>query len=237
MIAKPALEFIERVSTHRTAESVLDTMARVLKGVGIDLFCMNLVTSPTQTFSEVLLASKLPSEWLQLYELKNYEQHDPSQRYGKRVVQPYEWKDAPYDAECDPRALEVVCRARDFGIGNGFVVPIPGPAGNVGNFWMSGYNFQLSEHVRPSLHMMALYAFAHVQRLDGAHKQNPPLSNREREIITWLAAGKSNTDIGEILNISDRTVEWHVANAITKLGARTRANAVAVALRDGLIAF
>jgi DNA-binding CsgD family transcriptional regulator len=183
------------------------------------------------------LASKLPSEWLQLYELKNYEQHDPSQRYGKRVVQPYEWKDAPYESEREPRVFEVVCRARDFGIGNGFVVPIPGSAGNIGNFWMGGYNFQHSEQMRPLLHMMALYAFAHVQRLDGGHKQNLALRKREREILTWLAAGKSIVEIGEILNISDRTVEWHVANAIAKLGARTRTNAVAIALRNDFIAF
>jgi DNA-binding CsgD family transcriptional regulator len=237
MIEKQALEFIDTISVHTTAGSMLDAMARALKGVGIDMFCLNLVTTPTQAFSEVLLASKLPSEWLQLYEMKNYARHDPSQRYGKRVVTPYEWKDAPYDPECEPAVLEVVCRASDFGIGNGFVVPIPSSAGNVGNFWMGGYNFQLSKQLRPLLHMMALYAFAHVQRLEGTHKPNLPLTHREREILTWVAAGKSIVEIGEILNISDRTVEWHVANAIARLGARTRSNAVAVALRDGLIAF
>jgi LuxR family transcriptional regulator, quorum-sensing system regulator BjaR1 len=169
--------------------------------------------------------------------LKNYAQHDPSQRHGKRVVTPYEWRDAPYDSEREPGAWEVVCRARDFGVGNGFVVPIPSSAGNIGNFWMGGYNFRLSKQLRPLLHMMALYAFAHVQRLDGTHKASLPLTHREREIITWIAAGQSAVEIGEILNISDRTVEWHVANAITKLGARTRANAVAIALRDGLVTF
>lgn len=237
MMENRALEFVDAVSAHVTAGAVLDAMAKELNSVGIDLFCLNLVTTPTQRFSEVLLASKLPSEWLQLYELKNYAQHDPSQLYGKRVVTPYEWKDAPFDSNHQPITWEVVCRARDFGIGNGFVVPIPGSAGNIGNFWMSGYNLQLSAPLKPLLHMMALYVFAHVQRLDGTHKQNLHLTNRERDILVWLAAGKSVVDIGEVLNISDRTVEWHVANTITKLGARTRTNAVAIALRDGLIAF
>ena len=84
---------------------------------------------------------------------------------------------------------------------------------------------------------MALYAFAHVQRLNGTVRQNVTLNDREREILTWIAAGKSTIEIGEILSLSDRTVEWHVQRSIEKLGARTRTNAVVVALREGLIAF
>jgi hypothetical protein len=41
----------------------------------------------------------------------------------------------------------------------------------------------------------------------------------------------------EILSLSDRTVEWHVQRSIAKLGARTRTNAVVIALREGIIAF
>jgi DNA-binding CsgD family transcriptional regulator len=133
--------------------------------------------------------------------------------------------------------LEVVHRASDFGIGTGFVVPIPGSAGNIGNVWMGGYNCQILNRYKPSLHLMALYAFAHVQRLNGTAKQNVKLSDREREILTWIAAGKSVIEIGEILTLSDRTVEWHVQRSIAKLDARTRTNAVAIALRDGAIAF
>src|ERR1700688_1265904 len=89
--------------------------------------------TPKQKFEEVMLASKLPSDWINLYMKKAYGEEDPSQRHSKRVVRPYDWKDAPYDPEREPRALEVVHRASDFGIGTGFVVPIPGSAGNIGN--------------------------------------------------------------------------------------------------------
>jgi len=60
-----------------------------------------------------------------LYLRENYLAHDPSQRHGKRTVHPYEWKDAPYDPEREPKVLEVVQRANDFNVGNGFVVPVP----------------------------------------------------------------------------------------------------------------
>jgi LuxR family transcriptional regulator, quorum-sensing system regulator BjaR1 len=237
MIQNRALQFIDTVSRHLTVGRVLQSMGKALNSIGVNYFCMNLLPTPKQQFAEVMLASELPSDWLNLYTAKGYVEFDPSQRYGKRVVDPYEWKDAPYDPECEPGALEVIHRARDFGIGTGFVVPIPGSAGNIGNVWMGGYNFQIMNRHKPSLHLMALYAFAHVQRLNGTVRQNVTLNDREREILTWIAAGKSTIEIGEILSLSDRTVEWHVKRSIVKLGARTRTNAVVVALREGIIAF
>jgi DNA-binding CsgD family transcriptional regulator len=61
------------------------------------------------------------------------------------------------------------------------------------------------------------------------------LSKREQEVLTWIAVGKSAIDVGEILNISDWTVEWHVQMAMRKLGASNRIQTVVLALRDGLI--
>jgi LuxR family quorum sensing-dependent transcriptional regulator len=232
-----ALQFIDVVGRHTTAGCVLESMARTLSGIGIDLFCMNVLPFPGQQFEEVLLASKLPPDWLDLYIANGYVDHDPSLRHGKRVVHPYDWKDAPFDSAHEPRMLEVVQRARDFGIENGFVVPIPGPAGNVGNVWMGGHNIEIPDCHKPSLHLMALYAFAQVQRLTGKVRQTGMLSNREREILTWIAAGRSVAEISELLGLSGRTIEWHVQRSIEKLGARTRTNAVAIALREGIIAF
>lgn len=236
MLHNRALQFIDTVSRHSTSGSVLEAMTKVLKNVGIELFCVQQLPTPKQDFAEVLLASKLPSDWLNLYTAGGYVDCDPSQRHAKRVVHPYEWKDAPHDPEGEPRVSEFLDRARDFGVGNGFVVPIPGCAGNIGSVWMGGSNGQVENRYKPSLHLMALYAFAHVEALVGTINKAVTLSHREREILTWIAAGKSVIEIGEILKISDRTVEWHSRRSIEKLGARTRTNAVAIAIRDGLIA-
>jgi DNA-binding CsgD family transcriptional regulator len=58
---------------------------------------------------------------------------------------------------------------------------------------------------------------------------------RESEVLAWVAAGKSDWAIGRILNISGKTVNFHVENAKRKLGVGTRVQAVIVALRFGLI--
>jgi DNA-binding NarL/FixJ family response regulator len=64
----------------------------------------------------------------------------------------------------------------------------------------------------------------------------PALTKREREILRLLAEGMRNDQIALRLSISPLTVRTHVKNAMEKLGADTRAQAVARALRDSLIA-
>jgi LuxR family transcriptional regulator, quorum-sensing system regulator BjaR1 len=61
-------------------------------------------------------------------------------------------------------------------------------------------------------------------------------TSRECEVLTWVANGKAAWEIGEILDIAKRTVDEHVQTAVRKLGAANRPHAVAIALRDGLIA-
>ena len=58
----------------------------------------------------------------------------------------------------------------------------------------------------------------------------PGLTEREWEVIRWLATGKTDRDIGEILGISARTVHKHLQHIYEKLGVETRTAAVARAL-------
>jgi len=62
------------------------------------------------------------------------------------------------------------------------------------------------------------------------------LSPREREVLRMLAEGGSYAEIGSTLFLSPDTVRAHAQRAMTKLGARTRTQAVAVAMREAMIA-
>lgn len=57
------------------------------------------------------------------------------------------------------------------------------------------------------------------------------LTPRETEVLTWLARGKTNRDIAEILGMSHRTVNKHLEHIFEKLGVETRAAAAALASR------
>ena len=57
------------------------------------------------------------------------------------------------------------------------------------------------------------------------------LTTREADVLVWIARGKSNRDISEILNISARTVNKHLEQVFTKLGVENRAAAAVIATR------
>ena len=61
------------------------------------------------------------------------------------------------------------------------------------------------------------------------------LTAREREVMAWVAEGHSNEEIAERLFVSPLTVRTHVHRAMTKLGARDRAQLVVVAYQSGLV--
>jgi NarL family two-component system response regulator YdfI len=61
------------------------------------------------------------------------------------------------------------------------------------------------------------------------------LSEREQEVLTLLAQGAPNKEIAVRLHITERTVKAHVTGIFNKLGVNSRAEAVAVALRSGLL--
>lgn len=61
------------------------------------------------------------------------------------------------------------------------------------------------------------------------------LSEREREVLAGLAQGARGNELAEELGLSGETVRTHVRNAMGKLEARTRAQAVAIAVEGGVI--
>jgi DNA-binding CsgD family transcriptional regulator len=61
------------------------------------------------------------------------------------------------------------------------------------------------------------------------------LTPQELECLRWCKEGKTNWEIGEILSISEKTVEFHLTNLMRKLGASNRITAVIVGIKKGLI--
>jgi DNA-binding CsgD family transcriptional regulator len=63
------------------------------------------------------------------------------------------------------------------------------------------------------------------------------LTPREAQVLEWIATGKSDWQIGQILDISNKTVNYHAENLKRKFGVATRIQVVVAALRDGHISF
>jgi len=66
------------------------------------------------------------------------------------------------------------------------------------------------------------------------HPELDRLTEREREVVAWVATGRSNQEIAEVLVVSPDTVRTHVSRAMVKLHARDRAQLVVFAMESGL---
>lgn len=84
--------------------------------------------------------------------------------------------------------------------------------------------------------MILLHAFGVFDKIRRADKGTPaPLTGRELEVVRWTAQGKTSAEIGQILSLSDHTVNAYMTNAIKKLDCVNRTQLVAKALRLRLI--
>jgi DNA-binding CsgD family transcriptional regulator len=64
-----------------------------------------------------------------------------------------------------------------------------------------------------------------------------PLSEKEKAVLKWIMQGKCTSDIASIMQISARTVKYHISNIMQKLNAENRAHAVAIAIEKGVFGY
>jgi DNA-binding NarL/FixJ family response regulator len=67
------------------------------------------------------------------------------------------------------------------------------------------------------------------------HMGEPELTSRELEVLRHMAGGNRNRDIGDLLFVSEETIKAHVKNIMQKLGANDRTEAIAIAVRRGIM--
>jgi len=151
-------------------------------------------------------------------------------------VSPFRWSENYTSAtNAGKRMLDEVF---GFGLMDGLAVPIHNQRGAVAGISIGAAHYDLLPRDECALHVASLYLHA---RLTALAPQAPPrektpnLTPRERECLKWVAAGKTDWEISQILNISQQTAHGYVQSALIKLGARTRAQAVALAMLSSQI--
>lgn len=204
---------------------------RMIGQFGLDHFIITDIPGRDEHFEQSVLLRHWPVGWFEIYAQENFIRVDPVIRLCQTTTTLFDWSDAPYDRIRDPRSHQVMCRATDFGLVRGLSLPLHGLNGMESCFSVSGQDPDLLPYARPALHLTMMYTFERINQLAfQARAVQNPLTPREQEVLCWAAIGKSAAETGELMSITERTVNAHAGAAIAKLGAHSRTQAVVRAM-------
>jgi LuxR family transcriptional regulator, quorum-sensing system regulator BjaR1 len=226
---------INELLLEQTVDDVLDRMKRDLREVGVEHFGIFRFTYAGLPLEKWRLGKRAP----QMFEKHVYKGdfHDsPVSRHCRRVVEPFFWYDTP---PLDAPDVERFKRAKEAGVPEALVVPVPGPRGAIGIGWFASATnsrVELLKHLF-AIETVCIAGFYRLKDLVAPPEEPPQgrLSKREQEILGRVAEGMSSEEIGDMLHISDRTVDWHVSKAMDRLQAKNRVQAVVLAMQKGAL--
>jgi DNA-binding CsgD family transcriptional regulator len=232
---------LQRFSSVKSVEEITGLCDSYCKLFGFDTFVYALRVPEYFAHSKLVIVDGYPSSWVNHYFERSFYDADPVMEHCLKHIVPIEW--------CNIRVEEgstqelMMNEAGEFGLKSGVTMPIHSPHGELGVLSFALDRFEpaakdTTRYAMPYIQLLASYmheALRRISGLDSGSKEQPPLSAREKECLKWAADGKSAWEIGNILHISERTVNFHLNNIVQKLGVTNRQHAVAKATLKGII--
>jgi len=177
--------------------------------------------------------TNVSTEFRSVYSANRMDVDDPVLKYCFHTLYPKEWSKICAQKTVSRKEHNFMRLSHDFSMNDGLAFPIHGPGNDYGIL-------SFSSHSQIHIPDMALMAMVNLfaQRLhatirenfDHIEASNVKLAAREIDILHWCSEGKTAWEIGQILGISERTVETHIQNAKRKLNAVTTTQAIAKAM-------
>lgn len=246
-VSDPVLGFAETSFRAGNATELDATMANYMRRFEIDTFVLCRATDHLKRPSAARIAGSSNTRWRAHYDERNLAKADDLLSAGLKSSAPTTWMTFRQEQEQQGRPAEIYDEAREFGLNDGFYLPIHQPDGSVlGVSMMARQQMPKSRTTLAALHMLAVYYHLAAERLGLVAKlaplDTPPqpkvkpiLTNRQIECLKWVSEGKTNWEISQILGISEHTVHEHLEQARIRLGVRTTTQAVLKAVTLGLI--
>lgn len=237
-------DYVHEGLHHLMNSSNLDELRqifeRLMQKFGFDQFALQFTPNSFKTMDlKPLAIANYDREWVNHYFEEAYHLIDPVITEGSKKQAPFLWSDTWKEKPLTKKQQKLFNEAKQHGISTGIGMPIRSPYHRNGMVTLvSSYMDELElnkildqEAIPIYLLSMSFQQMAHYLIVrDNVSIHAIPLTEREKECLKWAASGKSNKEIGMILNISSRTVEHHFENCYRKLNAVSREQAVAKAL-------
>jgi len=178
-----------------------------------------------------------PDSWVDHYLRSDYMKDDPARAYTLQSRRAFTWENMTNQKPLTKRQQRIMNEGREAGLNDGVSLGFHSPKGEVIGIGLASSilnpgveNFLTQIEVISTHFHFAISTFH-----DDDTISSTKLSLHEQEILKWLAAGKTDYEIGEILKISEQRVTLHIKTIMRKLDSQSRINVVIKALYCGAI--
>lgn len=236
------ISYLERSQTKEEVEAVCLDFCRL---VNTPWFLMGVISHRSvSTTPNINTLTNYPAQWMSLYLKNNGQRTDPVVSYILAKNAPIYWSQLMTLETFRSTDYQLLMeQAAQHGLTNGLSVPIHSASGDAAVLSLAintegAEGLKVLDNALPYANIFAMHLFErYILVLEDEYlvEKNVALSERQKECLFWACQGKTTWEISIILNIKERTVEFHLNNATQKLGASNRQHAVYLASRKGLI--
>jgi LuxR family transcriptional regulator/LuxR family quorum-sensing system transcriptional regulator CciR len=197
---------------------------------------------PAGAFNEPkrsVITHGFPDKLVDAYIANAMHKIDPIKRLVKVSTTPFLWSETSKLLELRDEERFFLIETAKSGLSEGIAIPVFGPAGRNGYIalgFRKGEERPLSDDQRQNLQLACQAAHLRYCEILAERQPEPvQLTPREREILEWVARGKSNSVISAIVGISANTVDTHIRRIYAKLDVTDRVSAAIRGLSAGMI--
>lgn len=235
-------EIIAKIRSASDTQDLWRLSVRSLQDRGIEKISYHRYLGPQtkedDQSSIQVAATGFEEDWVCHYIQAKLFRIDPIPGFARIAATPFFWNDISRLIRLNEDEKGYLEQMRDADLGDGLAFQVYGPAMN--NAYV-GLGFR-DRVTRPTpieiAELQCLAQTAHTRACEFRLMDIDTrfdLSRREREILEWIARGKSNSVIAEILDVSYHTVDTHVRRLFDKLGVSDRTSAALRGVGSGLI--
>ncbi len=240
-IYKPFIDYLERSEKARNEEDLFGIFLETALQHGFDLVSFSLLTDhkDLQLKANIGVFNNFPPEWVRYYSRNKLDEIDPIISYAMHKAGTFAWKEVADTFLLSTKQKKFLKMVASAGIYNGIFTPLRGPNNQIAGVALATSRKapvpRVSEDLITAYCTQLYTAYKRFHQSRSVHIDAIFLTTKEREILTLASRGKTDPEIGEILNISKHTVNTHLRNIFKKLETNNRVHAVSKALLIGLI--
>lgn len=235
-------DFIDQTNQSKTTEGLFDALVVAMARFGFDrvIFSVPRDHDLPDDDNRLGLFQNYPEDWQKYYDEKGFARIDPVLKAAATYPWAFRWRDIERSHPLSARQVRFFRLGEDAGLNHGVGIPLHGERAQIAGVALAAS--QKRDACRSDLDLLSAYCnqfYLSYKRLK-AVRHAPraivaALSKKETEILQWLAAGKSDDEIGRILNISANTVDTHIRHIYHKLEVNNRVGAVVKGIMSGVI--